>query len=101
MALDLKGNYIERWGMARIYCCAFADDQELLHRRGFRPLQQLQTGMPGTMVLEVPGGDMIEWVSALVDAGARGMARVDSLDFARDRREIDRLFSSGCMHQCS
>ena len=86
--LDLKRNYIERWGMARIYCYAFADDRDLLHRLGFRPLEQLQTGMPDTMVLEVPGGDMIEWVSALVDAGPRGMAHGDNLDFARDRREI-------------
>ena len=31
---------------------------------------------------------MVEWVSALVDAGARGMAHGDNLDFARDRREI-------------
>jgi hypothetical protein len=83
--LDLKRNYIERWGVARIYCCAFADDRDLLHRLGFRLLQQ--PGMPDTMVLEVPGGDMIEWVSALVDAGPLGMAQ-DSLDFARDRREI-------------
>jgi hypothetical protein len=86
--LDLKRHYIERRRMARIYCCAFADDRDLLHRLGFRPLQQPQTGMPDTMVLEVPGGDMIEWVSALVDAGARGMAHGDNLDFARDRREI-------------
>jgi hypothetical protein len=86
--LDLKRNYIERWGMARIYCCAFANDRELLHRLGFRPLEQPQNGMPDTMVLEVPGGDMIEWVSALVDAGPGGMAPPDSLDFARDRREI-------------
>jgi DNA-binding response OmpR family regulator len=40
------------------------------------------------MALEVPRGDMIEWVSALVDAGMRGMAHGDNLDFARDRREI-------------
>jgi DNA-binding response OmpR family regulator len=40
------------------------------------------------MVLEVPGGDIIEWVSALVDAGPGGMAPPDNLDFARDRREI-------------
>jgi hypothetical protein len=86
--LDLKRNYIERWGMSRIYTCVFADDRELLHRLGFRPLEQLQIGMPDTMVLEVPGGDMIEWVSALVDAGPRGMADGDDLDFARDRREI-------------
>ena len=31
---------------------------------------------------------MIEWVSALVDAGTEGMARGDHLDFARDRREV-------------
>jgi hypothetical protein len=78
----LKRNYIERWGLARIYCNAFADDRDLLHRLGFRPLE------PDTMVLEVPGGDMIEWVSALVDAGTRGMDDGDALDFARDRREI-------------
>jgi hypothetical protein len=86
--LDLKRNYIERWGMARIYCCKFADDRELLHRLGFRPLEQAQIGLPDTMVLEVPGGDMIEWVSALVDAGSRGTALRNNLDFARDRREI-------------
>jgi hypothetical protein len=86
--LDLKRNYIERWGMARVYCCAFANDRELLHRLGFRTLEQAQNGMPDTMALEVPGGDMIEWVSALVDAGPRGLAPPDSLDFARDRREI-------------
>jgi DNA-binding winged helix-turn-helix (wHTH) protein len=40
------------------------------------------------MVLDVPGGDMIEWVSALVDAPTRGMADADALNFARDRREI-------------
>ena len=86
--LDLKRHYLERPRMARIYCCAFPDDRELLHRLGFRPLEQPQAGMPDTMVLEVPGGDMIEWVSALVDAGTRGMAQGDNLDFARDRREI-------------
>jgi Transcriptional regulatory protein, C terminal len=86
--LDLKRHYLERPQMARIYCCAFPDDRELLHRLGFRPLEQPQAGMPDTMVLEVPGGDMIEWVSALVDAGTRGMAQGDNLDFARDRREI-------------
>ena len=86
--LDLKRHYIERPQMARIYCCAFADDRDLLHRLGFRPLEQPQAGTLDTMVLEVPGSDMIEWVSALVDAGARGMAHGDNLDFARDRREI-------------
>ena len=86
--LDLKRNYIERWGMARIYCYAFADDRDLLHRLGFRPLEQARTGLPDTMVLEVPGGDIIGWMSALVDAGPREMAHGDKLDFARDRREI-------------
>jgi hypothetical protein len=86
--LDLKRHYIESRRMARIYCYAFAEDLDLLHRLGFRPLEQPQNGMPDTMVLEVPGGDMIEWVSALVDAGTRGMADSDNLDFARDRREI-------------
>jgi hypothetical protein len=86
--LDLKRNYIERWGMARIYCCAFADDRELLHRLGFRPLEQPQTGLPDTMMLEVPGGDMIGWVSALIDADPSGRTHGDNLDFARDRREI-------------
>lgn len=86
--LDLKRHYIERPQMARIYCCAFAEDRELLHRLGFRPLELRQTGARGTMALEVPGSDMVEWVSALVDVGARGMAHRDNLDFARDRREI-------------
>jgi hypothetical protein len=86
--LDLKRNYIERWGMARIYSYAFGDDRDLLHRLGFRPLEQPQIDMPDTMVLEVPGGDMIEWVSALVDAGPHGIPDGDILDFARDRRAI-------------
>lgn len=84
--LDLKRNYIERWGLARIY--ALANDRHLLHRLGFRPLEQSPSDRPETMVLNVPGGDIIEWVSALVDAGTRGMAEGEVLDFARDRREI-------------
>jgi len=84
--LDLKRNYIERSGLARIY--TVADDQQLLHRLGFRLLEQPDNGLPDTMVLDVPGGDMIEWVSALVDAGTRGMSHAEALDFARDRREI-------------
>jgi PAS domain-containing protein len=86
--LDLKRNYIERWGLARIYSCAFEEDRDLLHRLGFRPLEPAKLGIPDTMVLDVPGGDIIEWVSALVDAGPQGMAVRDELDFARDRREI-------------
>jgi hypothetical protein len=90
--LDLKRNYVERWGVARIYSCAFAEDRDLLPRLGFRPLEEPQTGAPDTMVLEIPGGDMIAWFSALIDAGPRGIAHGithgDDLDFARDRREI-------------
>jgi len=86
--LDLKRHYLERSRMARIYCYAFPDDRGLLHRLGFRPLEHPHTGVPDTMVLEVPGGDMIEWVSALVDAGARDLAHGDHVEFARDRRQI-------------
>jgi hypothetical protein len=86
--LDLKRHYIERPRMARIYSRAYAEDRELQYRLGFRSVEQSRTGVPDTMVLEVPGGDIIGWVSALVDAGTRGMAHGDELDFARDRREI-------------
>jgi hypothetical protein len=57
--LDLKRNYIERWGMARIYCYALPGDCDLLHRLGFRSLEQARGNVPATMALEVPGGDMI------------------------------------------
>jgi Transcriptional regulatory protein, C terminal len=86
--LDLKRHYIERPRMARIYCRAYVEDRELQYRLGFRSLEQPRNGMPDTMVLEVPGGDMIDWVSALVEAGPHGMAHGDKLEFARDRREI-------------
>jgi hypothetical protein len=86
--LDLKRHYIERPRMARIYCRAYAEDRELQYRLGFRPLEQLGNCLADTMMLEVPGGDMIEWVSALVDAGTREMPHGDKLEFARDRREI-------------
>jgi hypothetical protein len=88
--LDLKRHYIERPRMARIYCRSYAEDRELQYRLGFRPLEQPPTGVSETMVLEVPGADMIEWVSALVDAGAHERERAfrAELDFARDRREI-------------
>jgi DNA-binding winged helix-turn-helix (wHTH) protein len=86
--LDLKRNYVERWGVARIYSCAFAEDRDLLPRLGFRPLERPQAGTPDTMVLDIPGGDMIAWFAALIDAGPRGIAPGDNLDFARDRREI-------------
>src|SRR3984957_3744248 len=86
--LDLKRHYIERPRMARIYCRSYAEDRELQYRLGFRPLEQPPNGVSETMVLEVPGADIIEWVSALVDAGAHEMAHGDKLEFARDRREI-------------
>jgi hypothetical protein len=86
--LDLKRTYLERLGMARIYTYVSASHRDLLHRLGFRPLEQPDAGMPETMALDVPGCDMIEWVSALVDAGPRGMTDGDGLRFARDRREI-------------
>jgi Transcriptional regulatory protein, C terminal len=86
--LDLKRHYLERPLMARIYCRAIAEDRDLQYRLGFRRLEQRRTGMPDTMVLEVPGGDMIEWVSALVDVGTQEMAHGDQLEFARDRREV-------------
>jgi DNA-binding winged helix-turn-helix (wHTH) protein len=85
--LDLKRNYVERWGVARIYTCAFAEDRNLLLRLGFRPLEP-RTGTRDTMVLDIPGGDMIAWFAALIDAGPRGIAHSNNLDFARDRREI-------------
>jgi hypothetical protein len=86
--LDLKRNYLERPNMGRIYCFAFPGDRELLHRLGFRPLEPAKAGIPSTMALEVPGGDMIEWVSALVDAGPGETGHDHNLEFARDRREI-------------
>ncbi|WP_316166920.1 MULTISPECIES: winged helix-turn-helix domain-containing protein [unclassified Bradyrhizobium] len=40
------------------------------------------------MVLDIPGGDVVGWFAALIDAGPRGIVRRDDLAFARDRREI-------------
>ena len=85
--LDLKRNYIERTGLARIYCYGSGDDAHVLPRLGFRPLKSSRPELPATMVLEVPGGDIVEWVRSLVGAGASA-ARGDDLAFARDRREI-------------
>ena len=85
--LDLKRNYIERFGLARIYCCA-GEDAAVLQRLGFRPLEQSRADLPATMVLDVPGGDIVEWVCALVDTGSRAAPPADDLGFARDRREI-------------
>jgi len=86
--LDLKRNYIERFGLARIYCYVSGDDGPVLHRLGFRLLKASQPDLPATMVLDVPGGDIVEWVCALVDMGPTATPRADELAFARDRREI-------------
>jgi hypothetical protein len=86
--LDLKRNYIERWGMARIYCYASEEDGHVLQRLGFRLMEQPRSDQPSTLVLEVPGGDIVEWVCALVDAGSGAEPRGHDLAFARDRREI-------------
>ncbi len=86
--LDLKRNYIERWAMSRIYCNASNEDTNLLFRLGFRPLGDPRPNLPGTMVLELPGNDMVEWVSALVDAGPARRSANGELAFARDRREV-------------
>lgn len=86
--LDLKRNYIERWGMARIYCHSSGEDDQVLQRLGFRALQQPRTDLPATMVLEVPGGDIVEWVCALADAASNAKPSGGELAFTRDRREI-------------
>lgn len=86
--MDLKRNYIERWGLARIYCYSSGEDDHVLQRLGFRALQASRPGLPATMVLEVPGGDIVEWVCALTDAGPSAKPRGDALAFTRDRREI-------------
>jgi hypothetical protein len=86
--LDLKRNYIERFGLARIYCCSAGEDAAVLRRLGFQPLAQSRPDLPATMVLDVPGGDVVEWVCALVDPGSRAARGADDLAFARDRREI-------------
>ena len=86
--LDLKRNYIERFGLARIYCFTSGEDRIVLQRLGFRPLHQSRTELPTTMVLDVPGADIVEWICALVDAGPSSMPSTDDLEFARDRREI-------------
>jgi DNA-binding winged helix-turn-helix (wHTH) protein len=86
--LDLKRNYIERSGLARIYCYTPGEDGPVLQRLGFHPLPPSRPDLPATMVLDVPGGDVVEWVCALVDVGPGKASRVDDLAFARDRREI-------------
>jgi hypothetical protein len=63
------------------------EDRNLLFRLGFRLLEP-RTGARDTMVLDNPGGDMIAWFAALIEAGPHGIAHNNNLDFGRDRREI-------------
>ena len=86
--LDLKRNYIERGALSRIYCYAAVEDINLLFRLGFRPLAQSHAALPGTMVLDVPGDDIVRWVSALVDAGSAARSGDGEFTFVRDRREV-------------
>jgi hypothetical protein len=60
----------------------------VLNRLGFRPLQHSRADLPATMVLDIPGADIVDWVSSLVGAGSVAGPRVDALQFARDRREL-------------
>jgi len=85
--LDLKRNYIERERLARIYCNTAEENSRVLLRLGFHPLPS-QDELPDSMVLNVPGGNIVEWVCALVNVRS-GLAALDEeLVFARDRREI-------------
>ncbi len=94
--LDLKRNYIERWGLARIYSYATGveSDGVLMARLGFKPLEGAPSGLPTTMILDLPGADLVDWVATLVQAGgATGPGTMtngsgDGLAFVRDRREI-------------
>ncbi len=88
--LDLKRNYIERWGLARIYTCAMEEALAgpLLHNLGFRPLFPPRDGVPGSMLLDLPGADLTGWVSSLVEASDVPRPAAAALDFARDRREV-------------
>jgi hypothetical protein len=85
--LDLKRNYLECNSLARIYCHSSENDAHLLHRLGFRPRKQAQIDLPATMVLDVPGADIIEWICVLA-GGRPKISNEDQLAFARDRREI-------------
>jgi hypothetical protein len=81
--LDIKRAYIARWDLARIYTAASAESlaAPVMRRLGFRP----HDGLPGTMIMDLPGAGLVGWISALV-----GVVPVAPLPFAfaRDRREV-------------
>lgn len=88
--LDVKRVYFERWNLARVYTAARLDVIEgpVMRRLGFRPLSLPRDGLPGSMVLELPGAGLVGWVSALVGVPAVPSAAATAFDFARDRREV-------------
>ena len=87
--LDLKRYYFERWNLSRVYTVASSDmiAGPLMRRLGFQPLTEPRDGLPGSMVLDLPGAGLIGWVSALVGI-AQPSPAADVLTFARDRREV-------------
>lgn len=66
--LDLKRSYIERWGLSRIYSYAGhpAVTLPIMLRLGFRPLDMARSDLRGSLVLDLPGADLVGWVAALV-----------------------------------
>jgi DNA-binding winged helix-turn-helix (wHTH) protein len=87
--LDLKRAYFERWDLSRVYAAASAGTiaGPVMRRLGFRPLSTPRRGAPGSIVLDLPGSGLIDWVAALVGSVARAEAGTE-LRFARDRREV-------------
>jgi Transcriptional regulatory protein, C terminal len=59
----------------------------LMRRLGFQPLTEPRDGLPGSMVMDLPGAGLIGWVSALVGVAPPSPA-IGVLTFARDRREV-------------
>jgi hypothetical protein len=87
--LDLKRVYFERWDLSRVYAAVSAGAIEgpVMRRLGFRPLRVPRDGMPGSMVLDLPGSGLVGWIATLVGASAGAKTGAD-LRFARDRREV-------------
>ena len=88
--LDLKRYYFERWDLSRVYTVATREmiAGPLMRRLGLhQPLSEPRDGLPGSMVMDLPGGGLIGWVSALVGI-ARPSPAANVLSFARDRREV-------------
>jgi hypothetical protein len=86
--LDLKRAYFERWDLSRIYVAASAAAIEgpVMRRLGFLPLSAAHDGVPGSMVLNLPGAGVVGWIAALL--GVQAAPSATALSFARDRREI-------------